>query len=245
MCTLTILRQDKGFLITMNRDDAISRAPEEAPRWQPVGEAEPSFFAPVDTQAGGTWIGTNTRKFWACLLNGYADTDGEHHSSDPDKSRGHIIPALLRAKDPIQWIQHQSFEGYRSFHVVMGDAHQVYHWSWDDEELKAHSVNWLVSAGYEMLFFTSSSWQQSRVREHRKRDALKWLSDQKYTPEGIPSCHFNQEPKTRASDILVRRDAVCTRSISQMVIADHHPMQFKYMVDPLTPDAVAGVINLD
>ena len=88
MCTLTLVRQKKRLLITMNRDDLIERP--EKPLATLNDSNTSSVYGPVDELSGGTWCGLNEHGVSAYLLNRY-----DHYTHNATQSRGLIIPQCL------------------------------------------------------------------------------------------------------------------------------------------------------
>jgi hypothetical protein len=98
MCTATWRCTADGYTLCFNRDEARTRAAEQAPRLFRRGGVE--CVAPFDGLAGGTWIGANELGFAACLLNAYPD-QGRTQPTAPRSgrllSRGFLVLGLLDA----------------------------------------------------------------------------------------------------------------------------------------------------
>ena len=73
MCSVSWARRAESLLVVMNRDERRDRAPARPPRrWRGNGEA---FTAPVDGDAGGTWIAATDSGVVLALLNHYRPDD--------------------------------------------------------------------------------------------------------------------------------------------------------------------------
>lgn len=87
MCTVTYLPQDRGFILTSNRDERVSR-----PASAHIAKADirgVQVYFPQDLQAGGTWIASSEIGYTLCLLNGaYKPHVGQ---SSAKKSRGLVL----------------------------------------------------------------------------------------------------------------------------------------------------------
>jgi len=95
MCTVTWLHDAQGFHLLHNRDELHTRRPAHGPR---IHERDGvRFIAPVDANAGGTWIGVNEYGLAACLLNRY-DAPAITTPANGFTSRGLLLMSLLAAK---------------------------------------------------------------------------------------------------------------------------------------------------
>ncbi len=75
MCTATWIRARGGYEVFFNRDELATRKPALPPT---LREREGvRFLAPVDGDAGGTWIGVNERGIAVGLANGPSDARSE------------------------------------------------------------------------------------------------------------------------------------------------------------------------
>ena len=87
MCVLTYIpTENQGFILTSNRDEAVSRTLALPPKKYQLGGQY--VFFPKDPQGDGTWIGS-CGNYTLCLLNGGI----EKHVPKPPyrKSRGKVI----------------------------------------------------------------------------------------------------------------------------------------------------------
>ena len=115
------------------------------------------WVAPIDGQAGGTWMGVNAYGVVACLLNAYLPEDMPPRSSTtPPVSRGAIIPALLTrgtGSCALVWMNEQ-FEpsSYEPFWLVVAWPEGAFRWLWSGTEYVECSPcqdEWtLVSSSY-------------------------------------------------------------------------------------------------
>lgn len=204
MCTVTIRLQADDVLVTMNRDEQKSR-PAETPAfyWK-----DQKITAPKDSLRGGTWMAVNDRGYAACLLNGYQPHDSNDISFS--KSRGDIIPLLLGAEDPRNAAENLSTEKYDSFRLVLMQDQQVSVHEWD---LLNYSSDLLPVQ--EWYFFTSSSYKQSEVQEHRYKEFVKWVEQECAFNGGIPDIHIRCNDENSALSSMMWREDACTKSITQ------------------------------
>lgn len=94
MCTVTAIRQLASLRIVMNRDEQRTRPAGLGPTVVTIGLQQ--ALTPLDPLSGGTWIACNRAGLAAALLN-MAPGHAPHPTRPNDRSRGHIIPALLAA----------------------------------------------------------------------------------------------------------------------------------------------------
>lgn len=228
------------MLVTMNRDEARSRAAESAPRLRAGGPTAPDWLAPEDGAAGGTWIGANDRGVIACLLNRYPASEKPKPARKGAPSRGRIVAEALAQGGPEQtfdWIESRFDPApYSSFAlmVLSEGQSQSYEWTGGDR-LQAEPLilgtpisrvansktpsRRLAFPGGDWAMRTSSSWRTDEVEAWRAEAFDQWLADGARFDGQIPSFNLLQ-PKGRAEwSPLMSRELACTRSITQ-VFAD-------------------------
>lgn len=69
MCTITWLTRDNGYELFFNRDELRSRQRAAPPQLHQ--DSKIRYLAPIDSDAGGTWISANQFGLSLCLLNNY------------------------------------------------------------------------------------------------------------------------------------------------------------------------------
>jgi hypothetical protein len=215
MCTLTIHRTNERLLITMNRDEAITRAPERPPQKMRYDHRDVEWLAPLDGEAGGTWIGTNNHRVHACLLNQYLPSDTASFSDHaPRPSRGRIIVDLLAQGHEgavQQWLQNNFDPSpFPSFLLIVVHTHHTHSFSWDGQNfhIGTHEGEWLM--------FSSSSWRTSDVLEYRRREFEAWLGRGAPHFGPIPAFHLLLPDGREAWAPLMQREYSATRSLTQI-----------------------------
>ncbi len=119
MCTATWLRQSGGYHLFHNRDELRTRLPALPPRIHLRDGVQ--VLAPIDADAGGTWIGVNEFKLAACLLNRYDQIDPRSNPS-PYTSRGQLVMHVLGAahiEQAIGYIEALSLAHFQPFTLVL------------------------------------------------------------------------------------------------------------------------------
>src|SRR5437867_2638108 len=116
MCTASWLIHPDGFELFFNRDESLARGPARAP--EQLELAGVRMLLPVDSDAGGTWLGVNEFGLAVGLLNG-TDARGSH--PEP-RSRGLLVRDLLPARDAdsvLAALERESLQRYRGFTLAV------------------------------------------------------------------------------------------------------------------------------
>lgn len=206
MCTLTILRANGTLTLTMNRDDVPAR-PEAPPRlWEESGVR---FAAPVDLEAGGTWIGVNANGVAACLLNRYDE------APVGVLSRGEIVQRALAAGNidaATAAIGSLAHGAYSPFTCVLVSAAEIQRLDWNGA---AFAQRCAPLEGPIML--TSSSWRFEPVAAWRQALFEKTIVPDP-APHALSDFHCARRPGNEAWAPMMQRDYAHTKSITQIVI---------------------------
>ena len=121
MCTLTILPTEHGYRALHSRDELRSRSDETPPSWHDLGDGTRACW-PTDPDAGGTWVGVHENGFYLGLLNLNLPQDQLPKDFAPWRSRGLIIPELIRLGDirsALDRIQSMDLDGFSPFRLVL------------------------------------------------------------------------------------------------------------------------------
>jgi uncharacterized protein with NRDE domain len=120
VCTITLAWQvfaDAPVLVAANRDERVDR-PAEPPA---VRDWETRAVAPLDSEAGGTWIGYNRHGVLVAITNRWTD-----HALSGDRSRGLLVRDTLRhesAEAAVRYVERElDARGYEGFNLVVADA---------------------------------------------------------------------------------------------------------------------------
>jgi uncharacterized protein with NRDE domain len=214
MCTVTLRCGAGALLLTMNRDELLERAPEEAPRRIPGEPGRPAWLAPFDSASGGTWIGVNERGVASCVLNGYEPSDEALRGNPAVPSRGSIIPRILEGQDgvgPARLPEAVDFSAYPSFTllVVSKDGGEVLRW-----RRGTGLTREAVLPGF--TFLTSSSWREPDVAQWRSRAFAVWRDAGEPETHGLPNFHVEVAAGDEASAPFMTRTESATRSVTQV-----------------------------
>jgi uncharacterized protein with NRDE domain len=138
MCTLFFRhRPDDEYplAILSNRDEKYGR-PSDGWDWRGSGQ---DWFAPIDLEAGGTWIGLNRHGVVAALTNIFPGREDAGF-----RSRGALVTDMLqleRAIDaPAAMASTLSNHSYNNFNLLAADPLKVFVFSWAGEELESFDL---------------------------------------------------------------------------------------------------------
>lgn len=147
MCTLTWLfnnesnsqlnsgsnNKPQGYTLFFNRDELRTRK-RALPPSRHQTKSGVSFLAPIDTDAGGTWLAVNQYGLTICLLNNYMAKDP---AGCEFQSRGEIVLALIDSHSVAaveEKLLAMDLSCYRGFQVVIFQ-HEVKAFSWNNINL--------------------------------------------------------------------------------------------------------------
>lgn len=211
MCTLTILRDEVRVLVTMNRDDLAGR-PEAAPAEWP--SAKPTFVAPTDLQAGGTWIGVNADGVIACLLNRY------DRAPVGRTSRGSIVLEAMRnasvddARNALKALDHAAYSPFTCILVGHNSSTRL---DWTG----AHLTHTDLSANGDIIMVTSSSWQFDEVKAQRETLFRRIWANGGAAADRIATFHSRRDSAHDAWAPMMQRPQSQTKSVTQVELTAH------------------------
>lgn len=162
MCTLTwFYREDGGYHLLFNRDELKTRKRAEPPRLH-VADNGMEYIAPIDADAGGTWLAVNSAGVTVCLLNDYTAPDPQI-VVDQIHSRGEVVARLAGctdAEEAFDLLQSLPLKHYRGFRLVIFCS-KVRKWRWDTRQL--------IELGDDVVRnpITSSSYDEENVQKTR------------------------------------------------------------------------------
>jgi uncharacterized protein with NRDE domain len=209
---LTVLPSTRGTIVSMNRDEADSRA--EAGEHLEVDEqgALKSWW-PIDSVSHGTWFGVRGDGLVAALLNRYQGA-----GNPPQRSRGVIIPWLLQ-EAPTQaleaFIHASAWQDFAPFDLVLVHGQEILQCSWEKERIEIRR-----NSGAQPFFLSSSSVEYETSLQIRRAAFERFVTEQEITPEQVIS-QLHRQPHTQNSALgfLMQRPGRSTKSISQAIVS--------------------------
>jgi hypothetical protein len=226
VCTLSWVPLGEGYALAFNRDELRTRAPARPPELREVSGL--SVLAPIDGDAGGTWIAANALGHTVTLLNRWDETPVD--AAGEFVSRGLLVLALSPLPDPHaveSLLDELPLPRYRPFTVVsMAPRELPLAFEWNGRALTRAVIE---APG---LARTSSGRDQAgaeRVRGRIFRDAAE--REGGLTPETLERLHRAHDPERGALSICMHREEAETVSGS-FVRVDSETVRFKYVDGP-------------
>jgi len=213
----------------MNRDELRTRGREIRPKQHAASDT--AWIGPIDSDAGGTWIGTNEYGLTACLLNAYFPIGAAPEAIQRGaRSRGVIIPELLATQSLRQaesWI-HTKLDPtqFAGFMLLIVDAESCVHFLWPgqgDLQRVSHDDEWTC--------LTSSFIDSSDAEAWRYSSFQSWLDRGAICDQGLPRFHLQRDVGKESLSPLMDRDYSVTRSITQ-ICAKANDTQVRYWSSP-------------
>lgn len=175
MCTVTYLpTKDNNFKLCVNRDESPLRPKALPPAIQTINGVR--FCAPIDPEAGGTWIGLNEHKHLILLLNGAFEPHKRH--TPYRKSRGLIVLDFLTSLSVLEQMASINLKGIEPFTLLSISWENNMHFKalkWDGEK---RYVQFLSPATPHLI--CSAPLYDSRQKALRHHTFNQWL---KKTPQ--------------------------------------------------------------
>ena len=221
MCTVTYLPLKKNqFILTSNRDVGYIRQKALTPKKYEVNGVE--LYYPKDGKAGGTWIGTSSKKRTLCLLNGgfvNHRSGGSYRSS-----RGKIVLDLLKCDNIERELRTIDLIDIEPFTLVIVD--------WQTE-LKLMEFVWDGKTGHlkdlpqEMYIWSSSTLYTEEMKTLRKNWFDGWKKKNPIDQESILKFHHEAGIGDPNVDVILKRERVGTVSITS-IIKDSKGIKMNY-----------------
>lgn len=159
MCTLYFRfhPQDEYPLALLANRDELLRRPAEGWAWR---KGKYAYLAPLDSEAGGTWIGINENGLVVALTNILPPT-----SYTGTRSRGLLVTDMLGLEaasvSPEVMEAAMSANQYNDCNLLIADQKHAYAFSWTKGELTSFSlapgVYEIVNTAYKRQYFDEFS----------------------------------------------------------------------------------------
>lgn len=212
MCTVTLVplkTDDKGFVLTSNRDEAANRI-ALPPKF--YNEDGVELFYPKDKKSGGSWIGLSQHSRLICLLNGGFE-DHERKASYR-MSRGLILKNFLSAVDLDLSIQTFDLNDIEPFTLILVDWNKNLRFLevvWDGNQKHVKELD------LKSHLWSSSPLYTPEMKKLRENWFETFQGKEKISPENIWKFHHTGGVGDHHVDVIMDRGFVKTQSISQAV----------------------------
>lgn len=215
MCVLTYIpTANKGFILTSNRDEAVSREAATPPRKYTINGHH--VFFPKDPRGGGTWI-ASSGEITLCLLNGGIT---KHIPQPPYRqSRGKVILDFFKFRNVNTFINDYNFTGIEPFTLIIIENTEeliIHELKWDGKEIFKKNID--IS---KPRIWSSVTLYSSEIIEMREQ----WFNDflqQPLNSERVLDFHQHAGVGDIRNDIRINRENVLkTISTTQYVINEN------------------------
>jgi len=208
VCTASWLIRSDGFELFFNRDEARSRLEARPPELLVLAGGR--CLAPIDGNAGGTWIGVNEHGLAVAILNAWEDTA---ETELPRVSRGELVMALLSSRsggELRQRLRGRELHAFRGFRVAAFEAgRDPWIFAWQGGVLSSEEV---------AMPLVSSSLGAERAHLAR-REVLRGIAADRDLDAGLlADFHRSHLPERGAWSPCMHRDDASTVSASHVVV---------------------------
>ncbi len=196
MCTMTWQRDENGYEVFFNRDELKTRSRALPPELQSTEEGV-RYLAPIDPDAGGTWMLVNEYGVTVSLLNRWHEGASDE-AGVKSKSRGQLVLSFANAKcasDVIEQLKKTDCSRFKPFTLVVLDKLEMQAQAWNGEFL-------LIEVTAAPL--TSSSYCFSEVRRAR---CDRYTLLVKHDPASLQDYHASHEEPSAYTVRMNRPDA--------------------------------------
>lgn len=217
MCTVSWLDDDHGgYCLLFNRDEKRTRGAARSP--QIYSRDQVQFIAPIDADAGGTWIATNEYGVTVCLLNAYP---GQGMRQTPaSESRGKI-PIYLAAARSIDQVDEQlhrmDLSGFARFRLLAMEPNRpVWCSEWTGSKLACE-----FDADSRMPI-TSSSFKTAEVEAARRAVFEDQIGSRSpVTLSALERFHADHGPEASGHSVCMHRPDAQTVSFSRVTVSSN------------------------
>jgi hypothetical protein len=167
MCTVVYIPGNSKQYFASLRDESPLRSKAIVP--EKYTENDVSYLSPVDSQAGGSWIGVNTHGILIILLNGGFENHKKKKSYR--KSRGLIVKELLLSAMPVIEWSLMKLDGIEPFTLIVAAEKNLFRLVWDGEQ--KHRINLDMERPH---IFSSSTLYNAQARNYREDLFENWIA---------------------------------------------------------------------
>ena len=230
MCTATWLRTEGRYEVFFNRDELHTRRPARPPTIMVRDGVR--IVAPIDGDAGGTWLGANEHGVTIGVANGAATSGG-----GPFRSRGLLVLDLLAGRDLAdveRRFEAQSATPYRPFSLFAIDgAGEIAIFGEEKDRPRGDGA---------LLFSSSRDPARARLERARLLDARR-KEHGRIDADLLRAFHASHEPERGAFSPCMHREEASTVSFSHVRVGPREVL-FEYHAGPLCEPAEDTRIQL-
>lgn len=226
MCTLTYIPLPDGqYVLTDNRDEHILRPMASFPSSFATSEGK-QWWAPIDPQGGGTWIGSEAYVKTLCLLNGAFQS----HIRKPSyrKSRGLIVKELLESSRPFITLQNMDLSGIEPFTLILvkhSPVLRIIEAVWDEAQLYIKDMD--TASAHIWSSTPLYNPEQRMARQQLFNDFLAEKPSKLWSVNDAWDFHHNKEGLDASNAILMQRKLMRTMSTTSIWMDKQWKMRYK------------------
>ncbi|GGD79653.1 hypothetical protein GCM10011514_49540 [Emticicia aquatilis] len=219
MCTVVFIPNKKGGYFASLRDESPKRAAAFAPTITKKNGVK--YLAPIDSLAGGTWIGLSELGNVIILLNGGFETHTkENHYL---KSRGLIVSELLSSEMPVIDWQLMDLAHIEPFTLILWSENLLFQLVWDGKT--KHRIRLDTSLAH---LFSSATLYNNESKAKREDLFTNWLA-MKPPITKLSLLHFFQSFDDKQNGFIINRnDDMKTLSYSFIELNENELMMSYY-----------------
>jgi len=217
MCTLTWLYDQHGLRIYFNRDEKRTRLPATPPVIQIIRGVR--VLAPIDGNAGGTWLAVNEFGLAVAVLNYYEAEASAPAGSGDFNSRGQLVLDLAASRDgheAIDQLHHLDHRAYRPYILALFTPDQAGLMArWNGRQFSEIDLN------RQPLPVTTSSFRTEEVLNARKKLFQEMLAGKNgITDDLLLNYHRSRSELGGAHSVTMSRPDACTVSFNAVTIGN-------------------------
>ncbi len=219
MCTvLFIPNKQKCYFVSL-RDESPLRTPAFIP--DIITTNKKNYLAPIDSYAGGTWVGVNDHEDVIILLNG--GFKKHERQTNYRKSRGLIVTELLSSIKPVDDWKQIDMSNIEPFTLIVWSRSSLYQLVWDGDS--KHQIN-LDSTKAQL--WSSSSLYTPEAKVNRNEIFEAWLMRNPVISYHSVFKLLNSYTENDNGFIMNRNEKVKTLSYSFLEIIPEEIVSYTY-----------------
>ncbi len=215
MCTASWRSLENGYRLIFNRDERKERSRARPPEIQTLDQV--TCLAPIDTQAGGTWLVVNELGLSVFVLNYYAALK-DFPLPNKTASRGELPLKLGQCKgleEAIDFLKKMDLAAFRPFILGIVDGlGAARSFSWDGFSLLEREM--------ATNFITTSSFNTAAIQSYRENLYNSWNSSRPFL-----EYHFDESHPDPAFNPLMSRPDAETHCVSAITV-EPKEVKFEY-----------------
>lgn len=206
MCTVSLIGNEQGFIITSNRDEKQVRT---ALKPEVYRKNSGSLIFPADPQSGGTWIAMREDGYAACLLNGAFE---KHLAGGKyQKSRGTVLLEMLEDHNPRHAASTYNLRAIEPFTLLLVGMDNKLLLRWDGERKHFFDVD-------GPIILSSATLYDAEQRLAREKAFQHFLKNGTNDADDMLSFHQSSFTPDKTNDFIMARGAeLQTLSTTQIV----------------------------